>query len=134
MIRKIIFITCGALILMSSKCAQTKVIIQDSPVIIITNAYTQKMVPGEQNKNPFIEFGFEVKGLKNILTLDSVFCEVGKSIGIKSDGKNRLKLIVEPQLIEVLKYSEAIFYYSQKDSKYQLLVNDIIKKETLFLP
>ena len=134
MIRKIIFIACGALILMSSKCVQTKVIIQDSPVIIITNAYTQKMVSGEQNQKAFIEFGFEIKRLKNNLTLDSVFCEVGKSIGTKSDGKNRLKLIVESQLIDKLEYNEAIFYYSQKDLKYQLVLNNIIKKETLFLP
>ena len=134
LVRKIIFIICGALILMSSKCAQTKVILQNSPEFKIFNAYTQRQVPGERNQKPYIEFGFEVKGITKDITLDSVFCEVGKSINIKLDGKNRLKLLVGDQLVDKLKYAKAIFYYTQKGSKYSYVLNDIKSKETIFLP
>lgn len=125
---------CGSLILMSSKCAQTKVVLQDSPEFKISNAYTQKMVPGEQNQKPYIEFGFEVKGITNGIALDSVFCEVGKLLEIKSDGQKRLKLLVEDQLIDKVKYDEAIFYYTQDGSKYSYVLNNIKTKETMFLP
>jgi hypothetical protein len=133
-IRKIIFALCGAFILMSSKCAQTKVILEDSPEIKVVNAYTQKMVPGEKSKKPYIEFGFEVKGVTNNVIIDSIFCEVGKAINIKTDGKNRIKLLVEGSLIDELKYSSAIFYYSNQGSKYEFELTKIKKEETLFLP
>jgi len=133
-IRKIFFVTCGAFILMSSKCAQTKVVLQSSPDFEIINVYTQKMVPGERAKKPYVEFSFEVKGITNKMTLDSVFCEVGLSLEINTDGGKRLKLFVEGQHIDQLKYDKAIFFYTQKDSKYQLVINKILKKETLFLP
>jgi len=133
-IRKIFFVTCGAFILMSSKCAQTKVVLQSSPDFEIINVYTQKMVPGERAKKPYVEFGFEVKGITNKMTLDSVFCEVGQSLEINMDGGKRLKLFVEGQLIDQLKYDKAIFYFTHKDSKHQLVINNILKKETLFLP
>ncbi len=125
---------CGSLILMSSKCAQTKVMLQDSPEFKIINAYTQKLVPGEQNQKPYIEFGFEVTGITNRVTVDSVFCEVGKSIAIATDGKKRLKLLVEAQLIDKLKYDKAVFYYTQEGSKYYYVLENIKSKEEVFLP
>lgn len=134
MLRKIIFISCGSLILMSSKCAQTKAIIQNVPELEIINAYTQKQVPGEQNQKPYIEFGFEVKGLTSNIVLDSIFCEVGQSIEIKVDGKKRIKLQVKDQSIDHLKYDKAIIYYTQKGAKYQFVLNNIKKKEEIFLP
>ena len=133
-IRKIIFISCGSLILMSSKCMQTKAIIQNVPELEIINVYTQKQVPGEQNQKAYIEFGFEVKGLTNNLLLDSVFCEVGQSIEIKVDGKKRIKLQIKDPSIDTLKYDKAIIYYTQKGTKYQFMLNNIKKKEEIFLP
>lgn len=133
-IRKIIFISFGSLILMSSKCTQTKEIIQNVSELEIINVYTQKQVPGEQNQKAYIEFGFEVKGLTNNLLLDSVFCEVGQSIEIKVDGKKRIKLQIKDPSTDTLKYDKAIIYYTQKGAKHQFMLNNIIKKEEIFLP
>lgn len=134
LIRKIIFVFSGALLLMSSKCSQTKAVVQKTPVVEIFNAYIQKQVPGQQNQKTYLEFGFEVKGFSNTVVLDSVFCEVGKAIKINSNGKNRLKLFVDNQLIDKLKYEKALFYYSQKGNDYQFVLNNIKKKEPVFLP
>ena len=137
MIRNIIFLLGGVLILMSSKCAQTKSIVKDSSeaaTFKIINAYTQKMVPGERGKKAYIEFGFEVKGLSKKVVLDSVFCEVGQSININADGKNRLKLLIDNQKIDQLKYDKAIFFYKEEGTEYQFVLNDIKIKEPIHLP
>lgn len=132
-IRKITFVICGALILMSSKCQQTKVIAKANSEVDtfeIFNGFTQKMIPGERSKNPYIEFGFEIKGMIGKTILDSVFCEVGQSLAIKSDGEYRIKLVVKDQL----KYDKAVFFYTKNDSKYSYILNSIKLKEEVFLP
>ncbi|MDG1476199.1 MAG: hypothetical protein P8Q14_03560 [Vicingaceae bacterium] len=134
MIRKVIFVIFGALTLMSSKCSQTKAIVQESPQFEIINAYIQKQVPGQQNQKSYMEFGFEVKGLKGQVVLDSVFCEVGKPIKINADGRSRISLLVEDELIDKLKYNKAVFHYTQKGNKYQFVLSNIKKKEPVFLP
>jgi hypothetical protein len=132
--RKIAFIFGVWLILMSSKCSQTKVLLQDAPDFKVFNAYTQKQIPGEQTQKTYVEFGFEVKGITDKITLDSVFCEVGKAVEIKTDGKNRLKLLVENQLITTGKFNKVIFYYSQHGSKYYYVFTNIKIKEDIYLP
>lgn len=134
LIRKIAFIIFGSLILMSSKCTQTKAIFQESPEFRILNAYSQKLVPGEKNQKPYIEFGFELEGITNKISLDSVFCQVGKSLKITTDGKKRLKLMVNIETIDVVKFDKAIFYYTQEDSKYYYVLNNIKIKEEMLLP
>ena len=134
MIRNLVFVIFGSLILMSSKCSNTKVIFQDSPEFKVSNVYTQKLVPGEQNKKPYIEFGFEITEITNKIVLDSVFCGVGKSIKIKTDGKKRLNLFTEDEPIDNLKYSKALFYYSKNGSKYFYKIDNIKTRETMFLP
>lgn len=135
LIKKIIFVIGGALVLMSSSCKEAEAIVKETPPEFqIINAYTQKQVPGEENQKPYIEFGFEVKGLINEIVIDSVFCEVGQSIQLKTDGKNRLSLLIESELIDKLKYDKAEFYYTQKGNSYQFVLNEIKKKETVFLP
>jgi hypothetical protein len=135
LIRKIILVIGGALVLMSLSCKEAEAIVKETPPEFqIINAYTQKQVPGEQNQKPYIEFGFEVKGLISGTIIDSVFCEVGQSIEIKEDGRNRLKLLIEYKLIDELKYDKAFFYHSQKGESNQFELNDIKKKETVFLP
>ena len=134
LIRNIIFVLIGIVVLMSSKCAQTKMILQESPEFRIINAYTQKQVPGEQSQKPYVEFGFELKGMTNKITLDSVFCEVGQPVDIKTDGKSILNLKIDSKLIDALKYSTATFYYTKEESKYYYVLNDIKTKEAIFLP
>ena len=134
MIRKVIFVIFGALTLMSSKCSQTKAIVQESPQFEIINAYIQKQVPGQQHQKPYMEFGFEVKGLKDQVVLDSIFCEIGKPIKVDTDGRRRISLLVEDELIDVFKYEKAILYYTQKGVRHQYQIGTIKKKEEVFLP
>ena len=136
--KHIIILIIAFFVLISTSCNQAKLTSEEVKVIVpefkIINAYTQKMIPGQQNQKPYIEFGFEVKGLSNEVKIDSVFCEVGEPIKIEADGKKRLKLLVEPQLIDKLKYEEAIFYYTNKGVEYNYKITNITKKEEVFLP
>ena len=132
--RTTFFVLCSSLILMSSRCTQTKAVLKNSSEFEIINAFTQKMVPGQQNHQPYIEFGFEVKGITNKVILDSVFCEVGKAVAIDTDGRKRLKLTVGEGLFDKMKFSKAIFYYTIQGSKNSYILNKIQTKETMFLP
>ena len=134
LIKKISFFVSIWLVLLSSKCSRMDVVFQNSlPTFKIFNVYTQKQIPGEQNKKPYVELGFEVEGLTDGITLDSLFCTVGKSIKIKTDGVNRFKLTEEDKLVDVL-YNKAIIYYSQKGSEFRYVLDEIEKKETIYLP
>jgi len=133
-IKKISFFVSIRLILMSSKCAHTDVAFKESlPTFRVFNAYTQKQVPGEQGKKAYVELGFEVIDLADGVTLDSLFCIVGKSIKIKTEGVNRFKLTEEDKLVDAL-YRKVIIYYSQKGSQFRYVLNEIEKKETIYLP
>ena len=123
-----------ALLLMGTKCTQTKLLTQtiEPPVfdIEIINAYLQKNVPGEVTQKPYYEFGFEVKGLDGKTVIDSVFCGVGKALKINTNEKQTLRLSINNKT----NYRKAVFFFSQKEHEKTYILNTIKTKETIHLP
>ncbi len=132
----IFIFTCFLLTEISCKQVEktSKDVVEDIPKFKIINAYTQKIIPGQQNQNPYIELGFEVVELENKITIDSVFCEIGKSININRSGKSKVKLQIESRLMDNFKFENAVFYYTKEGNSSFYELNEIETKNEVHLP
>jgi len=122
------------MVLSSSKCAHTAVVFSDSPPFKVSDVYVQKYVPGVRGMKPYLELGFNISSLNKGVTLDSVFCAVGKPLQIDKAGFRKVRLGNSSEINNGELPKKAFFYYSHKKHNYYYVVNNIIQKKPIILP
>ena len=124
------------LVLFSSSCSNKLIKLQENPPFKISNAYTQKMVPGQQHAKPTMEVGFEIENLPEGITLDSLYYKKKVAVKINTRGIQRTAFLGSSNQMKnkELDANKVVLFYSKGKRKYYCILSDIIKKEDLFLP
>ena len=117
-------------------CSNKFIKFQEDPPFKILNVYMQKIIPGQQDGKPTIEIGFEIEGLSEEITLDSLYYKKKVALKINTRGIQRTAFLDSSNQMEnkELNANKVLLFYSKGKRKYYCILSEIIIKGDLYLP
>lgn len=126
--------------LLCFKCEKSSIPEEETKYFDISDAYFQKYIPGTEDGVKQLELGFSVNSLNEDIIYDSLYYQNKVYQKFKI---NENKIVVSSDEISPIAFqfisknllnNQAILFYSHFDKVYFCYVNDIVTRETIYLP
>jgi hypothetical protein len=131
------------ILFLSNKCEKGGVVVEKELPFTVSEAYSQKMIPGVEGMKPYSELHLSLKNTPDNISFDSIYFQKNKipisvfkrdkEMFITAKVENEGEVLLTP-LTEGLKSNQAVIIGVKSENKKYFFIDSIAEKETLYLP